>query len=799
LVSLLVIARTPLSVVLGVLIPLLTIICAIIAYFTIRLLRSRPLLNGNLTVSEIDEQVEIERDGAGIPVISGANRPDVAFGLGFVHAQERFFQMDMTRRAAAGELSELLGQALISLDRKIRLHQFRRRARAICSGLASEERLILERYTAGVTSGLAQLRAFPVEYCALRATPAKWQLEDTLLVVFYWYRLLQDERADQDFNRYLLYAALPTPLAEFLAAEGSPEWDAPMLGPPTIATPIPEPEHFDFRKVKTTRIPGLRLRVTSIAGSNAWAVSGKHSRNGKAIIANDMHLPFEMPPAFFRATLDIGRRGPKAWLSGITAPGFPFLLAGTNGHIAWGLANAAIDATDLVRLDQTGLPDDSYRTVNGVRKFEIEREIIRVRGAADVELTVRKTAWGPITRKTRNGAAFAQLWLAYDDAAVNLGWHTLERAATVAEGLDAATRIACPALAMVVGDSHGDIGWTIAGLLPRRSGDQRGVPTSSSTLPDRHVHRVPSHNYPRLRTPELTRVWAANSKAITTEPIGQLLSGGYHACGARTAQIRDALQKLEMADEESMLRIQLDHRALFLARWHEIFLRALERTVNHPRLAEVRSALQKWNGQADADSTAYRLLRGFHEAVEKLAFEPFISIVRDKEGQFELTSVTDHLEEPLWRLVTERPDHLLPSWFDTWDTLLIAAAEETLNAIPVRSPLSRYTWGHVNALHMRHPLSERSVLFRWLFNPRPVALAGDMNMPLAQTGRHGPVFRFVISPGENETAIMQMAGGQSGNPLTPYYFSGHSDWILGKPQPLVPGPTRYTLVLTPQR
>lgn len=779
-------------------IALLTIGCAVIAYYYFYLFRSRPLLNGYLNVSGIDQQVRIERDRDGIPVILGTSRPDVAFGLGFVHAQERFFQMDMTRRAAAGELSELLGQPFVSLDRKIRLHQFRKRARILCDRLSSDERVILDRYTAGVRAGLWELKAFPFEYHVLRAAPSQWQAEDTLLVVFYWYRLLQDERADQDFNRYLLYAALPQPVADFLDAEGSPEWDAPMLGPPTCAARIPGPEVLDFRQASPTRISNLRLRLASITGSNAWAVAGKHSRSGKAIVANDMHLPFEMPPAFFRATLDVGRRGPKAWLSGITAPGFPFLFAGTNGQLAWGLANAAVDATDLVRLDQTGLPDDSYHTADGVRKFEIDREVIRVRGSADVELMVRKTAWGPVTRKTRDGTTFAQCWLAYDDAAINLGWHSLETATTVAEGLSAANGIAGPALAMVLGDSDGDIGWTIVGLLPRRPADRRRLPLASSTLSDTHEHRTPSDISPRLRSPEFTRVWAANTRAITTEPIGEFLSGGYHACGARASQIRDALKNLDMADEESMLRIQRDHRALFLARWHEVFLKALERTPAHPRLAEARSVLHHWNGWADADSPAYRLLRGFHDVLERLVFEPFISIVRGNVGQFELTSVTDHLDEPLWRLVSDRPDHLLPPWFENWDSLMVAAVVEILNTIPVRPPLSRHTWGTVNALSMRHPLSQQSVLFRWLFNPRRAALSGDMNMPLAQTSRHGPVFRFVISPGENETAIMQMAGGQAGNPLTPYYLRGHSDWLVGKPQPLVPGPVRYVLVLAPR-
>lgn len=762
----------------------------------LRLYLSRPLLNGRVEVRDIRARVTIKRDAAGIPVVSGSTRGDVAFGLGFLHAQERYFQMDMSRRSAAGELAELLGKRFLSADRRTRLHQFRSRAERTYASLGDDERELLDSYAAGVRAGLRTLRAAPLEYLILRSGPAEWRSEDTLLIAFNLYRLLQDERADQDFNRHLLYASLPSSVADFLAPEGSPEWDAPLVGPPTQPARVPGPEVLDFRRDPPKRIPHLRLRPTHAPGSNAWAVSAEHTRGGRAIVANDMHLPFNMPPIFYRATLHAEGRGR---LSGVTVPGFPFLLAGTNGEIAWGLTNAAVDSVDLVRLDQTGLPPDAYRTAEGVKPFESEREIIRVRGGPDVELTVRKTLWGPVARKTRDGVLFAQSWLAYRADAVNLAWRDLETAASVAEAMEAANRIGTPTLAVVVGDCHGDAGWTLAGPLPRRAkGAGLSSPSSSSERNEDRHDAAQSRSYPRLRSPQFSRVWAANALSITGGEFGELLSGGYHVCGARASQIRDALTALDAADEGSMLSIQRDDRALFLSRWRELFIRTLRSPkAGHAHLSKVCDALEHWDGRASAGSVAYRLLRQFRETVERLTFEPFISIVRARQGQFDLLSVTDHLESPLWQLLTERPAHLLPPWFDDWDSLTAAAAAEVLDAVPEGEPLRSFVWGGVNTLSMRHALSPFVPLIGRLFDAPREPLDGDLNMPLAQTSRHGPIFRFVISPGHDESAIAQMAGGQAGNPLTPYYLSGHTDWLKGTPSPLRPGPARYELTLDP--
>jgi penicillin G amidase len=761
-----------------------------------RLRASLPLLEGERTVEGLQLPIRIDRDAAGVPIVSGASRADVAFGLGFLHAQERLFQMDLSRRAGAGELAELFGKRFLDFDREARTHQFRQKAEKIVAAIKGDQRALLTSYSAGVSAGIRALRKPPLEYMLLRTQPAEWQLPDTLLVLFHMYRSLQDNRADQDYNLYLLYNALPASVADFLTPVGSADWDAPIVGDPPLSAQPPGPEVLDFRTLGPERIAQAFPKQIQLRGSNAWGVSAAVSGTGHAIIANDIHLSFGMPPIFYRATLDFAESAGRRRLSGVTLPGFPFLVAGTNGDIAWGVANAEVDSVDLVRLDQTGLPPDAYHTIEGVAEIETAREVIRVKGHADEILDIQTTPWGPVTRRTAEGVQFAQAWTAYGSDGANLEWDKLETANSVNAAMEAANRVGVPTLAVVIADRHGDVGWTLAGPLRPRSAVKGKLPAISSQIGRSQAPVSPS-GYPRLASPEFDRIWSANARPVAGREFDRLIGNGYFSLGARALQIRNGLLDTEVADEHRMLDIQLDFRALFLSRWRELLEEVLgsSSAAEIPRHGELRLVLQDWDGRAAAESAAYRLVRRFRSVVERLVFEPFISVVRGRYGQFELDCTTDQLEEPLWRLIAERPQHLLAPWYTSWDGLLIAAVSEVLAEIPQDVSLSCYIWGDENRLVMRHPLSESIPLLGRLFDAPSTPLNGDVAMPLVQTPRHGPIVRFVITPGREEHALLQMPGGQAGNPLAPYYLSGHTTWLEGKSAPLLPGPMCYSLTL----
>jgi penicillin amidase len=360
-----------------------------------RLRASLPLLEGERVVEGLKLPIRIDRDAAGVPIVSGASRADVAFGLGFLHAQERLFQMDLSRRAGAGELAELFGKRFIDFDREARIHQFRQKAEKIVASIEGDQRALLMSYSAGVTAGMRALHEPPLEYMLLRTQPVDWQPSDTLLVLFHMYRSLQDNRADQDYNLYLLYGALPVSVADFLTPAGSADWDAPIIGEPSLPAKSPGSEIFDFHTMRPERVAQASPKTLQVRGSNAWAVSAQVSGTGHAIVANDIHLSFGMPPIFYRATLDFADPGGRRGLSGVTLPGFPFMVAGTNGDTAWGIANAEIDSVDLIRLDQTGLPPNAYHTTGGVAEIQTVREVIHVKGDVEEVLDIHMTPWVP--------------------------------------------------------------------------------------------------------------------------------------------------------------------------------------------------------------------------------------------------------------------------------------------------------------------------------------------------------------------------------------------------------------------
>jgi penicillin amidase len=264
--------------------------------------------------------------------------------------------------------------------------------------------------------------------------------------------------------------------------------------------------------------------------------------------------------------------------------------------------------------------------------------------------------------------------------------------------------------------------------------------------------------------------------------------------GARAAQIRNRLGATAVADEAAMLSIQLDDQAALFARWHTLLLDVLSSSTDSGglRRQELRSLLAQWDGRASAESEAYCLIRRFRAATEQRVFEPFISIVARSQGRFNFDSTTEHAEGSLWRLVTERPPHLLAPWFDSWEQLLVSALEETM-----KFASTAQTWGSENQLAMRHPLSADFRCIRMLIDAPAAPLSGDLHVPLAQTAGHGPVFRLVVSPGHERDAIVNMPGGQTAHPLAPYFFAGHDEWLQGRPTPLLPGSPHYLLSLLP--
>lgn len=776
-------------------------------WFRGRVKASLPQLSGERAVPGLSAPVTVERDALGVPTIRAASRVDATRVLGFLHGQDRFFQMDLLRRSSAGELAEIVGPAVVEVDRANRIHRFRAVAQRVVERASPEERELLAAYADGVNAGLSSLGEKPFEYFLLRTEPAPWKPEDSILAVFAMFMDLHDGDGSRESELGLLHDTLPPEMFAFLAPPGT-EWDAPIVGEPFAALPIPGPEVFDLRKAPATRsLPKAaafhRLEEADeefAVGSNNWAVAGTHTADGRALLADDMHLGISVPNTWYRVSIvRPDGAGGSIRVTGVTLPGTPLVAVGSNGHVAWGFTNSYGDWTDLILLEVDPRRPDVYRTPEGLKWFNKVKETIRVQGGEDVILEVKETVWGPVLDTDHKGRPRAFAWTAHHPESVNLASAGLETARTLEEAMAVANRSGIPPQNFVVADETGRIGWTIMGQMPRRVGFSGKVPVSWADGSRGWKGWLAPEEMPRVVDPPSGRIWTANARVVDGEMLATLGDGGYDL-GARARQIRDGLLAREKVTPKDMLAIQLDDRALFLDRWRKLLLDTLtpEAVAADPRRKEMRRLVETtWTGRASVDSSAYWLVRVFRLAVREQVF--FALTGQNSLPERERFAPPNQFEAPLWRMVTERPVHLLDPRFKSWDEQLLAAVDAALEFLGKGGDLSGQTWGVRNTTRIRHPLSAGvPLLGRWLDVP-PRQLPGDDNMPRVQSAHAGASERMVVSPGREEAGIFHMPVGQSGHPMSPHYQAGHEAWENGDPTPFLPGPAVHTLRLTPGR
>ncbi len=776
---------------------LLVIVVFAAAWFTLR--ASLPDIDGDLEITGLGDAATIARDAHGIPVITASSRLDLAFATGFAHGQDRFFQMDLIRRQAAGELSELVGAAAVEVDKRYRFHRFRARAEAVYAAAVDSEKALMEAYAAGVNAGLESLGARPFEYFLLGATPAPWQVTDSLLAVYNMYTRLNDTRATKEVRRGLAHRVLPIEVYAWLYPEGTP-WDAPLMGGPREAVPIPSADVYSIREfVDEAPSAGEQGRYP-LPGSNNWAVAGSLTSNGRALVANDMHLGHSAPNIWYQARLRV-TGSDSLDLAGVTLPGVPFIISGSNSQVAWGYTNSYGDWTDAVVL-QPGATEGTYRTPEGDREFEVHIEMIEVKDGEPIEYTIRETIWGPVVDDVDYpDGEIAVSWIAHRPEGVNLRMLALETAASVSEALDIANTMAMPPQNFVTGDAGGNIGWTIAGKIPRKSGFDPMLPADWS---ERHGWEgwLEPQDYPRVMNPESGRIWTANARVADAEALQRIGDGGYDL-GARAGQIRDGLFAKETFTAEDMLAIQYDDRALFLSRWRDLLLEVLdvEAIAANPSLGDYRNLVENWIPRAAPESVGYRLVRAFRLEVERRVFHGLMSPVRAAYDDDIRLRMSNQFEGPLWSLVTEQPWHLLPGDYEDWHHLMVSAVEENIDwfAENYAGPLSERTWGERNTASIRHPLSRNVPFFGKYLDMPADQLNGDLDMPKAQGPGFGASERYAVYPGDEANSIMHMPAGQSGHPLSDFYDRGHDDWVRGLPSPFLPGEAQHTLTLTPER
>ena len=825
---------------------------------------SLPLLDGAVPSVGLTAPVKIERDHLGVVTIEAANRVDLAYATGFVHGQDRYFQMDLSRRFPAGELSALFGPVALDHDRQARLFRFRKVAQAVLQQATDEQRAVVEAYTRGVNAGLQSLHSRPWEYWLLGGPPVEWKAEDTILVVYSMWWDLQANGIRRELLRREINARIggkecdagwKCSLRFFYPART--EWDAPdgVVADPasTVASDIvppaagiPGPDVLNVRgptpapaddKAKplqgTGTVPanGPAARVGTVAtvdpapsaglwartvwalvgpatldnlhdvGSNSWAVAGRLTATGAALVANDMHLSQRVPAVWYHARLRVtgSTTQPALDMTGVTLPGAPLLVAGSNGHVAWGFTNSYGDWLNVDLVPCTAVGESDLQTPSGSVSLTVDREEIQVKGQAPVVEEVKSGPAGILVQaEPERQMCWFGSWLATLPAATNLNLIGMERAASVEDALNLAPTVGIPHQNLVVGDREGHIAWTIFGRIPTNIGAERANGHSPWTIPETH---------PRIVDPQVGRLWTGNARVTDDERQeaaigGDLASmGSEYDLGARAHQIRDDLMALQGSiTPAEMLKIQLDDRAVFLTRWKDFLLDLIDPAAvkDHPRRADFRKQLESWDGRADTGSVSYRLVRGYHNQVQEAIWKMIMQALQvpPEDSKF----IPPQFEQPLWQLVHQQPLHMLAAEYPNWRDFLLASLDDTITGLDTscHDQLSQCTWGQHQLVRIQHPLARAVPVLAPLLDMPTVELPGDHDMPRVQEGAFGASERFAVSPGHEDQAYFHMPGGQSGHPLSPYYRAGFMAWARGEPLPFLPGVAEHTLMLQPK-
>lgn len=755
-------------------------VCGLAACFAVLMFAPLPSANGAFAVDGLKEAATVELDRYGAPHIRAESREDAFAALGYVSARDRLFQMDLLRRKTAGRLAEIFGPDLLASDAWSRRMGFERLSERILARLPAAQVATLGAYAAGVNQAMRDARMWPIEFTLLRYRPQPWRPQDSLLVALNLADLSYTE--DQERAASVMRAALPATVVDFLTPESDcfNEALAPRAPERCASEAIPvEAIAGIMREAGPRRTAGDFREMRTPRGSNGWVVSGRRTRDGRAILANDMHLPLEIPNIWAQADLSYGDHR----VEGLYLPGLPMIISGSNGHVAWGMTSVEGDFADLVRLRPDPLSAKRYLDERGVSTAFVERrEKIEIRGAAAVVLDVKDTVWGPLSRPLL-GEDVATRWTMLDPDATNLDLIEMDRITTIAEALPLLRGAGTPPLNGLVADSAGAVAWTLMGKIPKRRGFDglfseywnAAVTWDGYLSPDETPQRVnPITGYLVNANQRML------SRADFERKLGHDYSGGYRAFA-----IDRALSDAKDVSERDMAAIQLDTRAEPYRYYQRLALRALDGADDDAH-AKVKRALLDWDGAANSGSVGLPLIAEFRAKLVAAILSPLLTRCRRLDPSF--SYYWTNVDVPIERLIDSARDELIPPPYRDWPTFLRDMLEQSLAELASRHGPSahRLRWGDVSKAEIAHPLSVASPLLAWLLDMPRAPMAGCVQCVRFyfsdKTKSSGANARLVVAPGHERDGLIQMAGGQSGQFGSPHYADREADWVAGLPQ-----------------
>lgn len=746
--------------------------------------RSLPQTKGEIRLAGLGASAEILRDRYGIPHIFASSMEDANFALGFVHAQDRLWQMEMSRRVAAGRLAEIVGVSGLETDRFLRTLGVRRSAEANLLTLDDETRKLLEAYAAGVNAFLATDPVLPVEFWLTGARPEPWVPADSVS----WIKMMAWDLGGNWRNELLrMRLARTLPLARI--HELLPPYPGESV--PVIA---------DLKELYST-MERDAVRLAQFApdnegiGSNNWVVSGERSASGKPLLANDPHLGLTAPPVWYFAQLSV----PGINVIGSTLPGVPGVILGRNDRVAWGFTNTGPDVQDLFieKLDAAG----GYLAPDGPRSFKVINEVIRVKGGEPEKLRVRVSRHGPIISDVLKAAqdesprghviAFSWTALAEDDRSMQAALK-FARAREWDGFLAAARDFQAPQQSIVYADVEGNIGFVAAGRVPHRqpTNDLKGMAPAPGWLAKYDwAGTIPFEQLPRSFNPASGAIVTANHR-ITPPGYPHFISSNWEP-PFRADRIQQLLDATPKHTVNSFARIQADVTSLAM---RELLPRLL---ATRPRSEEARKALAllaKWDGAMAPERAEPLIAWGWYRELTRAIYADELGDAFRQNwlarAVFIGSVLSGDAQKARWC------DDVRTPAAETCEEVLALSLEAALADLSKRygSDQSRWRWGEAHvARHEHRPLGRQALLAK-LFDvtvPSPgdtytVNVGRNVMSNDAEpfANRHAASLRAIYDLSDLEKSLYIHSGGQSGNILSDHYKAFSEAWAKNEYIPM---------------
>jgi len=738
-----------------------------------------PQTDGTISLKGLTAQVTVVRDKLGVPHIRAATIEDLLFAQGFVTAQDRLWQMDTSRRYAAGELAEILGPTLLRHDRQQRYLQIREACESGVAALDPQQKHLLEVYAAGVNAFIDRTRDhLPLEYKLLRYSPRPWSVLDSLLIGANMHQMLNTQ-FDLELKREKVIGHLtPEEVADLYPTTSWRDLPPSRQAKPGLqeqlppkSTPDSEDEEEGNQTPRTQRSAlsafGPARCEMCVPGSNNWVISGEHTNTNRPMLSNDMHLGHSIPDIWYEVHLTKGD-GQDLDVAGVTLPGVPLVIVGHNRRIAWGFTNLGPDVQDLF-VEQFNAAGE-VATPQGWQMPQKVHEVVHVKDKPDDVLDVVVTRHGPIISPMLKGETrqLSLEWTIYDPTTLGLPFLEINSARNWQEFRAAFSRFGGPSQNVVYADVNGHIGYQATGKIPIRASGDGLLPQSGADGAHDWTGYIPFDQLPSVFDPPSGILVTANGR-ITPDGYPRLLANLWWA-PYRTARIFHLLNGAERFSAADMLAIQTDVTSELERFFSDRFVYAVDHTKNvSSRVHTAAEIMRGWDGRMDKGSAAASIAYWSRRNLMRLLLTPKLG------GDF--VNYDWGLSGPaLESLITHRLPRWLPKGYQSYDQLLVAAVEKAVDSESAPRDLRRWYWGKQFSVEVQHPLFASVPLLKYLSGTGSHWQSGSGSTVKQVGADFGPSERLTVDFADLDHSTLNIVIGQSGHLLSPHYKDQFSAW-----------------------